>query len=79
MEEKRRYPRVGTVNLISYIAVDRYGNQQSQGMGNALDISKKGIGCCPGQLGCGRRQRMRYWSKFRFCFHLESNSFMGKK
>ena len=43
MEEKRRHPRVETVNLISYIGVDKYGNQQSQGMGTALNISKNGL------------------------------------
>ena len=43
MEEKRIYPRVGTVNLISYIGVDKDGNKQSQGMGTAQNISQHGL------------------------------------
>jgi hypothetical protein len=43
MEEKRMYPRVGTVNLISYISVDKDGNKQSQGMGTAQNISQHGL------------------------------------
>jgi len=37
------YPRVGTVNLISYIVVDKDGNKQSQGMGTAQNISQHGL------------------------------------
>jgi hypothetical protein len=43
MEEKRRYPRVGTVNLISYLTTDHHGNKQGQGMGTAQNISQNGL------------------------------------
>ena len=43
MEEKRMYPRVGTVNLISYFTIDKSGSMQSQGMGTARDISQNGL------------------------------------
>ena len=43
MEEKRMYPRVGTVNLISYLVLDSQGNKLSQGMGAAQNISPSGL------------------------------------
>ncbi|MGD8713030.1 MAG: PilZ domain-containing protein [Desulfobacterales bacterium] len=43
MEEKRRYPRIGTINLISYIVLDKNGNRLSQGMGTAQNISQNGL------------------------------------
>jgi len=43
MEEKRKYPRIGTINLISYIVLDKNGNRLSQGMGTAQNISQNGL------------------------------------
>lgn len=43
MEDKRMYPRVGTVNLISYLVLDSQGNKLSQGMGAAQNISPSGL------------------------------------
>ena len=41
--EPRRYARVKTQNLISYLSYDKDDNLISQGMGIAMDISKGGI------------------------------------
>ena len=43
IEEKRKNPRVHTVNLISYTSVGQRGNTVEQGMGKALDIGKGGM------------------------------------
>ena len=43
IEEKRKNPRVHTVNLISYTSVGERGNSVQQGMGKALDIGEGGI------------------------------------
>lgn len=43
IEEKRKNPRVHTVNLISYTSVGERGNSIEQGMGKALDIGEGGI------------------------------------
>jgi hypothetical protein len=42
-EEKRKYPRVKTDNLISYVCMDEEGNELDQGIGRALDISQGGL------------------------------------
>ena len=41
--ERRRYPRVKTCNLISYMAIKENGDITDLGMGRALDISQNGI------------------------------------
>ncbi len=41
--EKRSSGRVGTCNLISFVAVDDQGNQIGHGMGKAIDISQTGL------------------------------------
>ena len=41
--ERRRYPRVKTCNLISYMAIKEDGAVTDLGMGRALDISQNGI------------------------------------
>ena len=43
MEEKRKYYRAKTVNLISYECMDENGSPSNQGMGKILDISKGGL------------------------------------
>ena len=41
--EKRKYPRIKTYNVISYICTDEDGKQLGEGMGEALNISQGGI------------------------------------
>ncbi len=41
--DKRRYTRVETCNLISYVCCDDAGRMLKQGMGRALDISQNGL------------------------------------
>jgi hypothetical protein len=41
--ERRRYPRVKTCNLISYMAMKEDGKVIDIGMGRALNISQNGI------------------------------------
>lgn len=41
--ERRKYPRVKTCNLISYMAIQENGEITDLGMGRALDISQNGI------------------------------------
>ena len=41
--ERRRYPRVNTCNLISYMAIRENGEITDLGMGRALNISQNGI------------------------------------
>jgi c-di-GMP-binding flagellar brake protein YcgR len=43
VEERRKYKRVKTQNLISYFSFDETGKLTSHGLGIALDISKGGI------------------------------------
>lgn len=43
IEEKRKKPRVHTVNLISYTSLGERGNSVEQGMGKSLDIGQGGI------------------------------------
>ncbi len=42
-KEKRRHPRVSTLNLMSYVCLDENENQFDQGMGRTLDISQGGL------------------------------------
>jgi len=41
--EKRKNPRVSTVNLISYAGTGEGGDSLAQGMGKALDIGQGGL------------------------------------
>jgi len=41
--EKRRYKRIETSNLISYVFIDKEGNEIEEGMGAALNISQGGL------------------------------------
>jgi len=43
MAEKRKFNRVQTINLLSYVALDEYGNPLDQGKGETLDISQEGL------------------------------------
>ena len=55
MVDRRKYPRVNTINLISYVTIDETGRWIFQGMSRALDISRGGIlleTACPIESGC---------------------------
>jgi c-di-GMP-binding flagellar brake protein YcgR len=41
-QEKRKYPRVVTSNIVSYICIDKDGNELDQGMGRTVNISQGG-------------------------------------
>ena len=41
--DRRKFPRVPTRNVVSYISIDENGNTLSHGMGKAMDISQSGI------------------------------------
>lgn len=41
--ERRRYPRVPTNNLITYVLVDDEGANIGQGVGTALNVSQDGV------------------------------------
>jgi hypothetical protein len=41
--ERRRYPRVPTKNLITYVLVDQDGANIGQGIGTALNVSQDGM------------------------------------
>ena len=41
--DKRKYPRVETRNVVSYVCVDKEGNEIGEGMGETLNISQGGI------------------------------------
>jgi c-di-GMP-binding flagellar brake protein YcgR len=43
MEEKRRHPRVDSLNLIAYACLDEQGNVAMRGMGRTLNVSELGI------------------------------------
>ncbi len=43
VEEKRKHPRVSTLNLFSYVCLDEKGNRIGEGMGRTLDISQGGL------------------------------------
>jgi hypothetical protein len=42
-EEKRRYPRYESLNLIAYACMDEKGNVINQGMGRTLNVSQMGL------------------------------------
>jgi len=41
-KERRRYPRVPTSNLVSYVCIDAGGKPVAEGMGKTVDISQGG-------------------------------------
>ena len=41
--DNRKYPRVETRNVVSYVCVDKEGNEIGEGMGETLNISQGGI------------------------------------
>ena len=43
MDDRRKCPRVKTINLISHVTIDETGRWVFQGMSRALDISRSGI------------------------------------
>jgi predicted Zn finger-like uncharacterized protein len=43
MVDRRKFPRTKTRNLIAHVSVDQNEKKISQGLGNALDISKGGM------------------------------------
>ena len=43
MKEKRRRPRIDSVNLIAYACLDENDNVVNQGMGRTLNVSELGI------------------------------------
>jgi len=42
-DEKRRKPRVGSHNLLSYVCLDEENETVTQGMGRTLNVSEGGI------------------------------------
>jgi hypothetical protein len=42
-EERRKYPRIKTQNVISYISTDEDDTQLGEGVGEAMNISQGGI------------------------------------
>ena len=43
VDEKRKHPRVSTLNLFSYVCLDENDNTVGEGMGRTLDISQGGL------------------------------------
>ncbi len=43
MQERRKYQRVKTINLLSYVSLNAKGKPTDQGMGKTLDISQGGL------------------------------------
>ena len=41
--DKRKYPRVETRNVVSYVCLDNKGAETGEGMGETLNISQGGI------------------------------------
>ena len=41
--DKRRYQRIKTSNIISYVFIDKEGNEIEEGIGRALNISQGGL------------------------------------
>ena len=41
--DKRKYPRVETRNIVSYVCLDKEGNEIGEGMGETINISQGGI------------------------------------
>ena len=43
VDDRRKYPRVDTINLVSIVTIDESGKWIFQGMSRALDISAGGL------------------------------------
>lgn len=43
IKDRRQHSRVNTSNFISYVCIDGCGNETTQGMGKAINISQDGI------------------------------------
>lgn len=56
-QDKRKAPRVDSLNLISYVVFDEADNAVRQGMGRTLNISKTGI-CLDTYKPLSRRQKV---------------------
>lgn len=56
-KDKRKAPRVDSLNLISYVVFDEADNAVRQGMGRTLNISKTGI-CLDTYKPLSRRQKV---------------------
>ena len=41
--DKRKYPRVETRNIVSYVCLDKEGNEIGEGIGETINISQGGI------------------------------------
>jgi len=41
--DRRRFPRIRSLNLLSYVCLDEDDNPVQQGMGRTLDVSEGGI------------------------------------
>ncbi len=42
-KEKRRYPRIYSLNLIAYACIDKKNNVTNQGMGRTINVSEIGL------------------------------------
>ena len=42
-KERRKYPRVPTSNIVSYVCIDARGKPIAEGMGKTVDISQGGV------------------------------------
>ncbi|MFO8083494.1 MAG: hypothetical protein R6U27_04145 [Desulfobacterales bacterium] len=42
-KERRRYPRIESLNLMAYACMDENDNVINQGMGRTLNVSQKGL------------------------------------
>ncbi len=56
-KDKRKSPRVDSLNLISYVVFDEADNAVRQGMGRTLNLSKTGI-CLDTYRPLSRRQKV---------------------
>ncbi|MDA8139621.1 MAG: PilZ domain-containing protein [Desulfobacteraceae bacterium] len=43
MEEKRKFSRIDSINLLNYVYYDENGEEVNQGMGRTLNVSEAGI------------------------------------
>jgi hypothetical protein len=57
VKDKRKSPRIDSLNLISYVVYDEADNAIRQGMGRTLNISKTGI-CLDTYKPLSRRQKV---------------------
>ena len=57
VKDKRKSPRIDSLNLISYVVYDEADNAIRQGMGRTLNISRTGI-CLDTYKPLSRRQKV---------------------